>query len=111
MPNPRLKIAIGSYGHTKAVKDGSVPIAGIDADLIEVNPIIAAFRRMVRDVEFDVCELARPPILLPGHRRAVHGAAGFLRRRFHHGGFVCARTPASDARTSKARRPACAPIP
>jgi len=35
---PRLKIAIGSYGHTKAIKDGSIPIEGVDADMIEVTP-------------------------------------------------------------------------
>ena len=44
---PRLKIAIGTYGHTAAIKDGSVPIEGVDSDMIEVKPIIQAFRRMV----------------------------------------------------------------
>src|ERR1700677_2620188 len=55
---PTLKIAIGSYGHTTAVKNGSVPIEGVNADFVEVVPIIQAFRRMVRDVEFDICEMA-----------------------------------------------------
>jgi 4,5-dihydroxyphthalate decarboxylase len=55
---PRLKIAIGTYGHTKAIKDGSIPIEGVDADMVEVTPIIQAFRRMVRDLEFDICEMA-----------------------------------------------------
>lgn len=55
---PRLKIAIGSYGHTAAIKNGSAPIEGVDADVIEVKPIIQAFRRMVRDLEFDICEMA-----------------------------------------------------
>src|SRR5437660_1102402 len=55
---PRLKIAVGTYGHTAALKDGSVEIEGVDADFIEVVPIIAAFRRMVRSGEFDVCEMA-----------------------------------------------------
>jgi hypothetical protein len=56
--SPRLKVAIASYGHTKALKSGEVPIKGVDPDFIEVVPIIGAFRRMVRDVEFDVCEMA-----------------------------------------------------
>ena len=47
---PRLKIAIGTYGHTKSIKDGSVPIEGVDAEMIEVTPIIQAFRCMVRVV-------------------------------------------------------------
>ena len=53
-----LKIAIADYGHTAALKQGKVPIAGVHPDFVEVKPIIAAFRRMVRDVEFDVCEMA-----------------------------------------------------
>ena len=32
--------------------------AGCELDFVEVAPIIAAFRRMVRTAEFDVCELA-----------------------------------------------------
>ena len=55
---PRLKIAIGTYGHTASIKKGAIPIDGVDADFIEVAPIIQAFRRMVRDVEFDICEMA-----------------------------------------------------
>jgi 4,5-dihydroxyphthalate decarboxylase len=51
----RLKLAIADYGHTRALKSGEVPIHGVDADFIQVVPIIAAFRRMVRDLEFDVC--------------------------------------------------------
>ena len=50
-----LKIAIATYGHTAALKNGSVPIEGVQPDYIKVEPIIAAFRRMVRDLEFDVC--------------------------------------------------------
>ncbi len=31
---PRLKMAIADYGHTRAVKSGSVPIDGVDADFV-----------------------------------------------------------------------------
>ncbi len=89
MPDGRLKIAIGSYGHTKALKDGSVPIAGVDAEFVEVVPIIAAFRRMVRDLEFDVCEMAPTTYMIARARGAPYIALPvFLMRRFHHGGFV-----------------------
>lgn len=50
----KLDIAVATYGHTIAVKNGSIPIAGVDANMITVDPQIAAFRRMVRDLEFDV---------------------------------------------------------
>ena len=53
-----LKIAIADYGHTRALKSGEVPIKGVDPNFVQVVPIIGAFRRMVRDVEFDVCEMA-----------------------------------------------------
>lgn len=86
---PRLKIAIGDYGHTRAVKSGAVPIKGIDADFIQVVPIIAAFRRMVRDLEFDVCEMAPTTYMIARTRGAPYTALPiFLMRRFHHSGFV-----------------------
>ena len=86
---PRLKIAIGSYGHTRAIKDSSIPIEGVDADFVEVVPIIQAFRRMVRDVEFDICEMAPTTYMIARARGAPYIALPiFLMRRFHHGGFV-----------------------
>jgi 4,5-dihydroxyphthalate decarboxylase len=86
---PRLKIAIGDYGHTRAVKSQAVPIEGIEADFIQVVPIIGAFRRMVRDVEFDVCEMAPTTYMIARARGAPYIALPiFLMRRFHHGGFV-----------------------
>jgi 4,5-dihydroxyphthalate decarboxylase len=89
MSEPRLKIAIATYGHTKAIKSGAVPIRGVDADLVEVVPIIGAFRRMVRDVEFDVCEMAPTTYMIARALGAPFIALPiFLMRRFHHGGFV-----------------------
>jgi 4,5-dihydroxyphthalate decarboxylase len=97
---PRLKIAIGSYGHTRAIKEGSVPIAGVDADFVEVVPIIAAFRRMVRDLEFDICEMAPTTYMIARARGAPYIALPiFLMRRFHHGGFVT--RPDAHCRTPK----------
>ena len=84
-----LKIAVATSGHTAAVKDGTGPIEGVDANFVEVVPIIAAFRRMVRDVEFDVCEMAPTTYLIARARGAPYIALPiFVMRRFHHGGFV-----------------------
>jgi 4,5-dihydroxyphthalate decarboxylase len=86
---PRLKIAIASYGHTKEIKSGAVAIAGIEPDFIEVAPIIGAFRRMVRDLEFDVCEMAPTTYMIArGFGAPFIALPIFLMRRFHHGGFV-----------------------
>jgi 4,5-dihydroxyphthalate decarboxylase len=85
----KLDIAIATYGHTAALKDGRVAIAGVKPNFIEVVPIIGAFRRMVRDVEFDVCEMAPTTYLIARARGAPYIALPiFVMRRFHHGGFV-----------------------
>jgi 4,5-dihydroxyphthalate decarboxylase len=86
---PRLKIAIADYGHTHALKSGEVPIKGVHTEFVQVVPIIAAFRRMVRDLEFDVCEMAPTTYMIARTRGAPYTALPvFLMRRFHHGGFL-----------------------
>jgi 4,5-dihydroxyphthalate decarboxylase len=86
---PRLKIAIATYGHTRAVKSKEAPIEGIEPEFVEVIPIIGAFRRMVRDLEFDICEMAPTTYMIARARGAPYIALPiFLMRRFHHGGFV-----------------------
>ena len=86
---PKLKIAIGTYGHTRGIKSGEVPIKGVDPDFVEVVPIIGAFRRMVRDLEFDVCEMAPTTYMIARALGAPFIALPvFIMRRFHHGGFV-----------------------
>ena len=85
----RLKIAIATYGHTAAIKDGSIRIDGIDPEFVEIAPIIGAFRRMVRDLEFDICELAPTTYMIARARGAPYVALPiFVMRRFHHSGFV-----------------------
>jgi 4,5-dihydroxyphthalate decarboxylase len=85
----RLNIAIADYGHTRALKSGAVPIEGIEPNFIEVKPIIGAFRRMVRDVEFDVCEMAPTTYMIARALGAPFIAIPVVvMRRFHHGGFV-----------------------
>jgi 4,5-dihydroxyphthalate decarboxylase len=86
---PHLKIAIADYGHTRALKSGDVPIKDVNPDFVKVVPIIGAFRRMVRDVEFDVCEMAPTTYMIARALDAPFIALPiFLMRRFHHGGFV-----------------------
>ena len=86
---PNLKIAIATYGHTRALKWGDVRIEGVEPAFVEVVPIIGAFRRMVRDVEFDICEMAPTTYMIARALGAPYIALPiFLMRRFHHGGFV-----------------------
>ena len=89
MATPRLNIAIADYGHTRALKSSEVPIKGVEANFVQVVPIIGAFRRMVREVEFDVCEMAPTTYMIARALGAPFIALPvFLMRRFHHGGFV-----------------------
>ena len=85
----RLKIAVADYPHTAAVRDGSIPIEGVEAEIITVQPQIAAFRRMVRQVEFDVCELAPTTYIIARAYGAPFVALPiFVLRRFHHAGLL-----------------------
>jgi 4,5-dihydroxyphthalate decarboxylase len=85
----KLDIVIARYGHTAALKDGAVSIDRVTPNFVDVNPIIAAFRRMVRSVEFDVCEMAPATYMIARSFGAPFKALPiFIMRRFHHGGFV-----------------------
>src|SRR5712692_5653053 len=80
-----LTTAIGSYPHTVALKDGTVRPAGLDLSFVEVSPIIAAFRRMVRSLEFDVSEMALSTYLAAReYNKPFTAIPVFLVRGFHH---------------------------
>jgi len=84
-----LRIAVAEHPHTSAVRNGSIPIEGVDAEIITVEPQIAAFRRMVRQVEFDVCELAPTTyIIARAHGAPFVALPIFVVRRFHHAGLL-----------------------
>lgn len=85
-----LSAAVATHGHTAAIKDGGVRASGISLDFVDVGPQIAAYRRMVRGLEFDVCELA-PTTYLAAREAGVPMTAlpVLLNRNFHHGDTVC----------------------
>ncbi len=96
----KLSIAVSNQPHTAAIRDGSIPIEGVDAEIITVEPQIAAFRRMVRQVEFDVCELAPTTYIIARAYGAPFVALPiFVLRRFHHSGLLV--RPEAGIRTPK----------
>ena len=96
----RLTLAIAEYPHTSAIRDGSIAIEGVDAEIVTVEPQIAAFRRMVRQVEFDACELAPTTYIIARAYGAPFVALPiFVLRRFHHAGLLV--RPDSGIRTPK----------
>jgi len=85
-----LKIAIGSTGLTKPIIDGSVQSDGLELQYIHVEPITSAFRRMVRNLEFDICEMALSTYLCAkSYGKPITAIPVFLKRSFHHGSIVC----------------------
>ncbi|TYB55350.1 4,5-dihydroxyphthalate decarboxylase [Nonomuraea sp. PA05] len=86
----KLSVALGEYPHGRALLDGDVEVDGYRVEPVEVRPIIAAYRRMIRDLEFDVCELA-PVSYLMARQAGVPLTAipVFLNRRFHHEDVRC----------------------
>src|ERR1700689_8173 len=53
-----LSGCLGSYAHTRALKDGAVKSDLVKLNFTEINPVNRAFLLMVRQQKFDVCELA-----------------------------------------------------
>jgi 4,5-dihydroxyphthalate decarboxylase len=81
-----------TQGANRALKDGSVRPAGVELELVEVDPLIKAFRRMVRGREYDVCELAITTYLCAKEHGARFTALPvFLVRGFHHGVIVATK--------------------
>lgn len=84
-----LKTVLRRYPHTAAINDGAIAVDGVKLDFIEVTPAIAAYRRMVRDLEFDLCEMAPTTYFIARAYGAPFKALPiFVYRRFHHRGLV-----------------------
>jgi 4,5-dihydroxyphthalate decarboxylase len=89
MARPKLTTALQTLGHTAALKDGSVPLEGFELEWLEVSPIIQAFRRMVRGLEFDVSEMALTTYLTArAYHKPFTALPVFLVRGFHHGAIL-----------------------
>jgi hypothetical protein len=89
MSKPKLKTALVNYGHTKALKDGSITPSTFDFEFEEVPAIIQAFRRMVRGLEFDISEMAITTyVCARAHGKRFTAVPVFIMRAFHHGAIL-----------------------
>lgn len=89
MPELKLKVVTRTQGNNKALKDGTVKPRTCEFEFVEVDPLIDAFRRMVRGLEFDVSEMAMTTyITARAHGKHLMGLPIFLVRAFHHGAIV-----------------------
>jgi len=84
-----LKTVTRTQGNNVALKDGSVTPKTFAFDFEEVDPLIAAFRRMVLGNEFDICEMAITTyICARAHGKPMTAIPVFLVRAFHHGAIL-----------------------
>jgi 4,5-dihydroxyphthalate decarboxylase len=84
-----LTTALRTHPQTAALKNGEVPTPGVSLSFIEVEPQILAFRRMVREVAYDACELAPTTYIIAKTYGAPFTAIPiFFERRFHHAGLL-----------------------
>ncbi len=74
--NKPLKVLLGDYPHTRAVRSGALKSDWLNVDFAEAKPLNSAFKRTVRELEFDISELSlatflqakdarKPLVLLP----------------------------------------------
>ncbi len=98
-----LDVCFGTYPHTQPLKDGDIKSDRVALRFNEVNPINKAFLMMVRQMKFDVSEMAiatylqakaygKPMVLMPA---TMFG-------RFQHGTMLYN----SERGTRDARKPA-----
>lgn len=84
-----LKTVMGTYGHTRALKEGAAASARLDLQFTEVEPVTEALARMVRNQEYDVAELAITTYFLArAFGKPITAIPAVLVRGFHHGGIT-----------------------
>jgi 4,5-dihydroxyphthalate decarboxylase len=87
-----LRTAFASYPHAVALKDGRVSSDRVHFDFEEMPQITRGFRRMVRTLDFDLCEIALTTLAQAhAHGKPIVGLPVVLMRGFHHGALQCRR--------------------
>ncbi len=89
MADLHFKSVTRTQGNNRALKDGSVKPETFTFDFVEVDPLIDAFRRMVRGLEFDICEMAITTyICAKAHGKRMTAVPVPIVRAFHHGAIL-----------------------
>lgn len=97
MAQPVLRTVTRLQGNNAALLRGEVTLPHFTLDFVDVPVLVQAFRRMVRALEFDVCEMALTTYLCAReHGIRFTALPIFLVRAFHHGAIL--RHAGSDIR-------------
>jgi 4,5-dihydroxyphthalate decarboxylase len=85
-----LTAAVRSNGGALPLFNGEIPLnSGLKLEQLKIEPQIAAYRRMVRGLEFDICELAPTTYLCArAYGRKFTAIPVSLSRGFHHRSIV-----------------------
>ncbi|WP_420966568.1 ABC transporter substrate-binding protein [Bradyrhizobium sp. B120] len=86
MEKLRLRTVLGNHPHVQAVKRGELRSELFDLDFTEFTPTNAAFKPMVREQAFDVCEMAIVTYLMArAHGKPLVLLPAAMVGRFQHG--------------------------
>ncbi len=89
MSKTRLKTVTRTQGNNRALKEGEIELPDFELDYEEIPVLVQGFRRMVRELEFDVCEMALTTyICAKAHGVKMTALPIFLVRGFHHEAIV-----------------------
>jgi 4,5-dihydroxyphthalate decarboxylase len=84
-----LKAVSRTQGNNRALKEGGVTLPDFDLEFEEVPVLVHAFRRMVRELAYDVCEMALTTyICAKAHGVKFTALPIFLVRGFHHNAII-----------------------
>lgn len=105
-PDRVLTTLTRTQGANQALKDGTVTPAGFSLRFEEAPVLVKGFRRMVRNLEFDVSEMALTTCLTAReHGVAFTALPIFLVRGFHHGAIrYNTRSPIREPKDLEGRR-------
>jgi 4,5-dihydroxyphthalate decarboxylase len=84
-----LKAVSRTQGNNRALKEGRITLPDFDLEFEEVPVLVHGFRRMVRELAYDVCEMAITTyICAKAHGVKFTALPIFLVRGFHHGAIL-----------------------
>jgi len=89
MSKTKLKTVSRTQGNNRAVKEGRITLPDFDLEFEEIPVLVHGFRRMVRELAYDVCEMALTTyICAKAHGVKFTAVPIFLVRDFHHDAII-----------------------
>ncbi len=85
-----LRTLLDTYGHTAAIKDGTLSSDRLRFDFADIKPVSSGFGRMAERVELDFSELAIVTFLQAlTFKKPIALLPAVMLNRFHHGSMIC----------------------